>query len=96
MSLKDEWSFRENRIDPQNLGEHDGDNRFFMETVPNHLKAWREEHPGCTPIGICYDESEKSYGCYPMVFEDENGNRFYTHVDIKAVEECIEMEENNA
>lgn len=28
-----------------------------------------------------------------MVFEDKDGNRFYTHVDIKTIEEYIELEE---
>ncbi len=92
MGLKEEWSFRENRIDSKNIGEHDADNRFLMESPYHQLKAWKEEHEDCTPIGICYDEEEKSYGCYPMVFEDKDGNRFYTHVDIKTIEEYIELE----
>ena len=28
-----------------------------------------------------------------MVFEDENGNRAYVHVDIKSVEDYIKLEE---
>lgn len=93
MRLKDEWSFRENKISRYNLGEHDGDNRFLVESIYNQLRAWKESHEDCTPIGICYDAEEEKYGCYPMVFEDKNGNRFYTHVDIKTVEEYIKLEE---
>ena len=39
------------------------------------------------------DESEENYGCYPLVYEDENGDRFYTHCDIKGIEEVIMFEE---
>ena len=93
MSLKEEWSFRENRIARENIGEHDADNRFLMEPVHWQLKTWKRNHEDCIPIGICYDEEEENYGCYPMVFEDRDGNRFYTHVDIKTIEEYIELEE---
>ena len=95
MSLKEEWSFRENRIARENIGEHDADNRFLLDDIHRHLTHWKNTHEGCTPIGICYDEEEENYGCYPMVFEDENGNRFYTHCDIKAVNDQIEQEEKD-
>lgn len=91
--LKDEWYFINNRINIENIGEHDGDNRFMLEDTPNQLKAWKENHEGCTPIGICYDKNIEKYGCFPMVFEDENGNRAYVHVDIKSVEDYIKLEE---
>lgn len=93
LSLKEEWSFRENRIARENLGEHDADNRFLLEDIHRQLTHWKNNHEDCIPIGICYDEEEENYGCYPMVFEDKDGNRFYTHCDIKTVEEYIELEE---
>ena len=93
MSLKEEWLFRENRIARENIGEHDADNRFLLEDIHRQLTHWKSNHEDCTPIGICYDEEEEKYGCYPMVFEDKNGNRFYTHVNIKTIEEYIELEE---
>ena len=92
-SLKQEWAFRENHIAKENIGEHDADNRFLTEGIHRQLTHWKNTHEDCTPIGICYDEEMENYGCYPMVFEDEDGNRFYTHVDIKTVEEYIELEE---
>ena len=95
-SLERDWDFRHNKISRYNLGTHDADNRFMMYDIHKQLDAWKEEHPGCTPIGICYDEEEEHYGCYPMVFEDQDGNRFYTHVDIKTVEEYIEIEKRGA
>lgn len=93
MSLKEEWLFRENKIARENIGEHDADNRFLMETPHRQLRVWKREREDCTPIGICYDKEEENYGCYPMVFEDKDGNRFYTHFDIKTIEEYIELEE---
>lgn len=96
MSLKEEWSFRENRIAPENIGEHDGNNRFLLEDYSRQLTHWKNDHEGCTPIGICYDESEENYGCYPLVYEDENGDRFYTHCDIKGIEEAIMFEEKES
>lgn len=93
MSLKEEWSFRENRIARENIGEHDADNRFLLEDIHRQLTHWKSDHEDCTPIGICYDDEEENYGCYPMVFEDKYGNRFYTHVNIKTIEEYIELEE---
>ena len=39
MSLKEEWSFRENRIARENIGEHDADNRFLMEPVHWQLRT---------------------------------------------------------
>lgn len=94
MSLDEEWSFRKNKIARENIGEHDGDNRFLLSDIHRQLRHWKNSHENCTPIGICYDEEEENYGCYPMVFEDENGNRFYTHCDIKTIEEYIELEKN--
>jgi len=91
--ISDEWSFRTNRIARENIGTHDADNRFLSKDIQIQLSTWRGTHQGCTPIGICYDESEENYGCYPMVYEDESGNRFYTHCDIKSVEDYIKSYE---
>lgn len=94
-----EWLFRENRIAKENIGQHDADNRFLSKDIQIQLSTWRGSHPDCTPIGICYDKETENYGCYPMVYEDKNGNRFYTHCDIKSVEDYIEdvkRRENNA
>ena len=72
--ISDEWSFRANRIARENIGTHDADNRFLSKDIQIQLSTWRGTHQGCTPIGICYDESEENYGCYPMVYEDEAEN----------------------
>ena len=82
-----DYSFVDCRISKENIGEHDADNRFMMEPFERQMDAWKAEHPGCTPIGICYDDEVSSYGCYPMVFEDANGNRYYTHWDIKTYQD---------
>lgn len=39
MSLKEEWSFRENRIARENIGKHDADNRFLLEDILGSLLA---------------------------------------------------------
>lgn len=92
MNLDKEWAFRKNSIARENIGEHDADNRFMGYGIHRQLTEWQEDHPGCTPIGICYDKAEEKYGCFPMVYEDQDGNRFYTHCDIKTVEEYIGLD----
>ena len=95
MSLDEEWSFRKNKIAKENIGEHDADNRFLLEDTYRQLRRWKSTHEGCVPVGVCYDQETENYGCYPLVYEDENGNRFYTHCDIKSVEEYIELEKED-
>lgn len=90
--IKDDFYFIDNRIASENIGEHDGDNRFLLESVRNMMKSWKEEHEDCTPIGVCYDDSTKKYDCYPMVYEDQNGNRFYTHIPVDTIKEYISLE----
>lgn len=90
--IKDDFYFIDNRIASENIGEHDGDNRFLLESVQDMMKSWNKEHEGCTPIGVCYDDSTKKYDCYPMVYEDQNGNRFYTHIPVDTIKEYISLE----
>lgn len=90
--IKDDFYFIDNRIASENIGEHDGDNRFLLESVPDMMKSWKKEHEDCTPIGVCYDDSTKKYDYYPMVYEDQNGNRFYTHIPVDTIKEYISLE----
>ena len=79
-----DYSFIDCHIAKENIGTHDFDNRFVAEPMARQIEYWQEEHPGCTIIGMCYDEETKKYGgYYPMVYEDENGFRYYTHWDVK-------------
>ena len=90
--LKDDFYFIENSIAKENIGEHDGDNRFLAEGINELMPKFYETHPGCTPIGVCYEDEHPSYrGFFPMVFEDENGNRFYDHIDIETIKEYLEL-----
>lgn len=91
--IKDIYYFINNKIAYENIGEHDADNRFILQTLYNQMSTWQAEHPGCTPIGVCYDEREEKNGFRPMVYEDEHGDRFYTHIDIASIEEYIKLEE---
>ena len=91
--IKDDFYFIEGRIGFENIGHHDADNRFLMQSLYNQMSTWRAEHPGCTPIGVCYDERVEKDGFRPMVYEDSHGDRFYTHIDIASIEEYIELEE---
>lgn len=96
-TIKSEFYFIDNRIAIENIGEHDADNRFLMESIYNQMDEWRAQHDNeCTPIGVCYDETMEKDGFYPIVFEDRDGNRFYTHIDIATIKEYIEMEESEA
>lgn len=91
--VKDEFYFIDGKIAFENIGEHDADNRFLLEDIHQQMRKWRDEHPDCTPIGVCYDERVEKCGFRPMVYEDKNGNRFYTHIDIPTIKEYIELEE---
>ena len=89
--LKEVYAFIENRIAKENIGEHDGDNRFICEGVEHMMDAWQQDHEGCTPIGVCYEDPHPwSRGYYPMVYEDENGNRYYTHINIEYIHEYFD------
>ena len=95
--LKDDFYFIDNRISIENEGEHDGDNRFLCEGIENMMNVFYETHPGCTPIGICYEDEHSIYrGFFPMVFEDEDGNRFYDHIDILSIKEYLELENQDS
>lgn len=91
--LKNDFYFLDNKIHKENIGEHDGDNRFLCEGIENLMTMWKETHEGCTPIGICYEfPHEYCHGFYPMVYEDENGDRFWTHIDVWTIKEYMELE----
>lgn len=88
--LKDDFYFIDNNIAKENIGEHDGDNRFIAEGIKGLMPKFYETHPGCIPLGICYeDEHPRFKGFFPMVFEDENGNRFYDHIDIETLKAML-------
>lgn len=75
-----DYNFIECHIAKSNIGEHDSDNRFLLEGIDKQIDSWQEEHPGCTLVGVCYEYPHPSCkGYYPIVYEDENGNRFWTH-----------------
>ena len=89
--MPNDYLFLENKISVENIGEHDGDNRFMMEPLQNQLRWWQGEHPDCTMIGVCYEDEHPIYhGFYPVVYEDQDGNRFWTHWDISSIKEYIE------
>ena len=86
-----DYSFTECHIAKENIGEHDGDNRFLMVSFDKQIEKWHEDHQGCTLIGICYEDPHPFYdGYFPMVYEDEDGNRFWTHWCVKTLEEYKE------
>ena len=88
--MNKDYLFIENHISKENIGEHDADNFFLCEEVKNQVKAWQERHEGCTLIGVCYEEPHPRYhGFYAVVYEDENGNRFWTHWNIDEVKEYM-------
>ena len=86
-----DYSFVDCHISKENIGEHDADNRFLMEDFKNQLRVWQEQHEGCTIIGICYEYPHPRYkGYYPMVYEDQSGNRFWTHWDLYTYQDYVE------
>ncbi len=88
---KNDYSFLDCKISKENIGEHDADNRFMMESIPKQLNAWKEDHPGCIMIGVCYEDEHPNYkGFFPFVYEDQSGNRFWTHWDLSSIEDYME------
>lgn len=59
--LKDDFYFIDNKIAKENIGEHDGDNRFLAEGIKDLMPKFYETHPGCTPIGICYEDEHPRF-----------------------------------
>lgn len=85
------YEFIECHVAKDNIGEHDGDNRFLLESIEKQLESWQKDHEDCIPIGICYeDEHPRFKGFYPMVFEDKDGNRYWTHWDVTTFKEAVE------
>lgn len=82
-------SFMHRHVNLQNIGQHDLDNSFIhADYMCWQFPAWQANHPGCTPVGICR-ESTNGRGLYfAMVFEDEKGNRYFTHVPASWEEEA--------
>lgn len=79
-----DYSWIKNRISKENIGSHDADNRFLLEDVERQISKYLHERPDITLLGVCYDDAVENYDCYPLVYEDKNGNRFYTHWDVNA------------
>jgi len=80
-----DYSFLDKHVDSANLGQHDNDNSFlFKDCLLDQFAAWESTHPGCIPIGICpeakHHSDDRIYEFIAMVYEDENGNRYYVHV----------------
>jgi hypothetical protein len=86
-----DYSFVDCHIAKENIGEHEPYNGWINAPMPKQIEEWQRCFPDCTPIGICYDDSEAKYDRYrPMVFEDADGHRFYTHWDVTTYEEYKE------
>lgn len=89
-SSKEDYSFLEHHVDISNLGEHDSDNSFlFSDFLIWQFPSWKKNHEDCIPIGICSESTNGPDGWFvAMVFEDAQGNRYYTHVPASWVEEA--------
>lgn len=85
-----DYTFVDCHISKDNIGEHDFDNSFCAENMEHQIEKFYETHEGCTIVGICYEDPHPYYkGYYPLVFEDENGNRFYTHWNVGTFKEYV-------
>ena len=85
-----DFSFLNKHVDIYNLVQHDMDNSFiFQDFIVWQFPAWQARHENCTPIGICEESTNGYYGEFiAMVFEDEDGNRYYTHVPASWIDEA--------
>ena len=90
--METDYSFVENHIAIENIGTHDFDNSWLGEDFPKQISAWKKINPDCTIIGICYDDKVAMYNKQyrPLVYEDENGDRFYTHWNVEMYKEYRE------
>lgn len=82
--MKDIYKFLEHNVDLYNCGEHDMDNSYLAgsEGLVEEFARWQSSHEDCTPIGICKENVHTIPGMryYAMVFEDDRGCRYYTHI----------------
>lgn len=92
MSTPD-YSFCFRHVDVANCGQHDMYNGFLAEEgLAKQFADWQEENPGAIPVGVC-PENQHNIGkvCgefIAMVFEDEEGRRFFVHVPAYWVDEA--------
>ena len=79
-----DYSFLFKPVDLHNIGQLDIDNAFLRHGngLAEDLAAWMENTPGAIPIGVCHEAARRCCGVeyIPMVFEDEDGRRYYVHV----------------
>ena len=76
-----DFSFMDKHVDLLNIGQHDYDKGFVLgEFMCWQFPTWQRNHPGCTPIGICKESTNCEGLFFAMVYEDKDGNRYYTHV----------------
>lgn len=87
-----EYDFLFHHVDISACGMHDLYNAFLREDgLVDQFKAWKEDFPGCIPIGVCpenrHDVSPMSQ-YIAMVFEDDRGGRYYIHIPKTWVDEA--------
>lgn len=98
---KSRFDFLDIRIDKNNIGTHEKDNRFLMApTLMLELDWLADDYEGYTPIGVCLDESVKydyegsgSNLYYPMIMENNNGDRIWIHIPYEGWKELLEIAE---
>ena len=76
-------SFLGRHVDLYNCGQHDLDNSYMFEcdlnsTLEQEVEAFMRRHEDCVPVGIC--EENRDWSTVALVFEDQDGNRYFTHV----------------
>lgn len=78
-----DYSFLFRHVDLHNIGQHDMCNAFLRGNgLAEEFALWQEDTPGAIPIGVCPEAGKRFYGMdyIAMVFEDEDGRRYYVHV----------------
>lgn len=80
------YRFLEHHVDWYNCGEHDLDNSFLLvkgeQGLVPEFNKWQDNHPDCVPVGVCEQRRDESPSMLyvAMVFEDEDGRRYFVHV----------------
>lgn len=88
-----DYSFLFHHVDIDNCGEHDMYNAFLFadDGLVGEYAAWQNANPGCVPVGICPEnvhDAGVGFVYYAMVYEDEEGRRFFVHVPAYWIDEA--------
>lgn len=90
------FDFLDIRISAENIGHREKYNHFLMgDGAVRQLDMLIDDYEGYIPIGVCIDENYlKDYGgykYYPVVLENNDGDRIWIHCPYSGWKELVEL-----